>query len=293
MSDVKVSDGLVYGKYSQSELDNQYNQGYLVPDSSVYKARKKAGSERVTAHFRGLYDISYGDSPDETLDVFPAAQAGGPTMVFLHGGAWKNGTKEGSRWVAEVFVPRGVNVVVVNFSLAPQVSLGEQVRQAAAAVTWTYNHARDYGGDPERVFVTGHSSGGHLAGVMAVNEWTPPGLVKGVGAFSGMFDLAPVRLSWRNSYLDLTPEETLRLSAIRHIPSAAPGLPLIVGYGTGELDEFQRQSHDFVLAWRAQGRVCEEQVFPGANHFDVQEQFSLPEGTLVQSMLKMMGVAKG
>jgi arylformamidase len=288
MSEAELKPSYVFGRYTQAELDAQYNQGSLVPDSSIYKARKKAGSARVTAEFRGLYDIAYGPSADETLDIFPAATPGGPTMVFLHGGAWKNGTKEGSRWVAEAFVPQGVNVVIVNFALAPDVSLGEQVRQAAAAVQWTYDHARDYGGDPERVFVAGHSSGGHLAGVIAVWDWQPRTLVKGVGAFSGMFDLEPVRLSWRNKYLKLTDVEEAGLSAMRRIPSG--GVPMVVGYGTGELNEFQRQSRDFVAAWRAKGNACEELVFPGLNHYEVQEQFNEADGPLVKAMLKMMGI---
>lgn len=280
---------IVYGGYTQSELDEQYNQGSLVPDSSLYKARKEAGGQRVRAAFKGLYDIAYGPSAEEKLDVFVAAEPGGPTMVFLHGGAWKNGAKEGSHWVAEAFVPRGVNVVVVNFALAPQVTLSEQVRQAAAAVQWAYDHARDYGGDPAQIYVAGHSSGGHLAGMMAVWPWQPPNLVKGVGAFSGMFDLAPVRLSWRNSYLDLSDAEERELSAIRRIPAAPP--KLTVGYGTGELAEFQRQSRDFVKAWRAAGHACDELAFDGLNHFEVQEQFAVADGPLVAAMLKMMGIA--
>jgi arylformamidase len=180
----------------------------------------------------------------------------------------------------------------VNFALVPDVRLDEQVRQAAAAIAWTCKNARDFDGDPERVFVTGHSSGGHLAGMMMVTDWTGFGLpadaLKGGAPFSGMFDLEPVQLSWRNTYLKMTRDEALALSSIRRIPDRA--IPLVIGYGGGELDEFRRQSREFAAAWRARGYPCTEIELAGLNHFEVQQQMANPAGVIVPAVRRMMGL---
>ncbi|HTI87002.1 MAG TPA: alpha/beta hydrolase [Alphaproteobacteria bacterium] len=282
----------VYRDYTQEQLDAQYNQLSIVGDNSGYKQRKIAESARVRAKLDSILNVAYGPSPHETLDVFKCNRPGAPTLVFLHGGAWKGGHKDEVSFIAEPYVDGGANVVTVNFALVPDVRLDEQVRQAAASIAWTYKNARDFGGDPERVFVTGHSSGGHLTGMMMVTDWTkfgvPANALKGGAPFSGMFDLEPVQLSWRNSYLKMNREEALALSSIRRIPDRP--MPLVIGYGSGELDEFRRQSREFAAAWRARGYPCTEMELPGYNHFEVQQQMANPAGVIVPAVRRMMGL---
>jgi arylformamidase len=283
----------VYRDYTQEQLDAQYNQASIVADNSAYRQRKVAESARVRAKYDTLLNIAYGPSRHELLDVFKSSRTGGPTLVFLHGGAWKGGHKDDVSFIAEPYVDAGANVVTVNFALVPEVRLEEQVRQAAAAIAWTYRNAKTFGGDPEQVFVMGHSSGGHLTGMMMVMDWTadfglPADALKGGAPFSGMFDLEPVQLSWRNTYLKMNREEALRLSSIRRIPNRP--MPLVIGYGSGELDEFQRQSKEFAAAWRAKGYPCTELELPGLNHFDVQQQMARAGSPPVKAICAMMGL---
>ncbi|MGE5538692.1 MAG: alpha/beta hydrolase [Gemmatimonas sp.] len=282
----------VYRDYTQEQLDAQYNQLSIVGDNSGYKKRKIEESARVRAKLETVLDVAYGPSRHELLDVFKCNRSGAPTLVFLHGGAWKGGNKDEVSFIAEPYVEAGANVVTVNFALVPEVRLEEQVRQAAAAVAWTYKNAQTFGGDPERVFVTGHSSGGHLTGMMMVTDWrrfgVPADALKGGAPFSGMFDLEPVQLSWRNTYLKMSRDEALALSAIRRIPDRP--LPLVIGYGSGELDEFKRQSRDFAAAWRSRGYPCTEIELPALNHFEVQQQMANPAGVIVPAIRRMMGV---
>jgi arylformamidase len=283
----------VYRDYTQEQLDAQYNQASIVADNSGYKQRKIAESARVRAKYDTLLNVAYGSSRHELLDVFKCGRAGAPTLVFLHGGAWKGGHKDEVSFIAEPYVDAGANVVTVNFALVPEVRLDEQVRQAAAAIAWTYRNAKSFGGDPERVFVTGHSSGGHLTGMMMVTDWAadfglPADALKGGAPFSGMFDLEPVQLSWRNTYLKMNREEALRLSSIRRIPDRP--MPLVIGYGSGELDEFQRQSREFAAAWRTKGYRCTELELPGLNHFDVQQLMARPGSPPVKAISAMMGL---
>jgi len=284
----------VYRNYTQAELDAQYDQSSLVGDNAEYKKFKRSESERVRRELKARLDVAYGPSPAERLDIFEAGIGGAPTILFFHGGAWKGGHKDEVSYLAEGFVKAGTNCVIVNFALVPEVRLEEQVRQSSAAVAWIYRNARDFGGDPERVFVTGHSSGGHLTGMMIVTDWArlhglPANVVKGAAPFSGMYDLEPVQLSWRNDYLQLNREQAQALSPFRHIP--AQGMPLVIGYGSGELDEFKRQSRDFAAAWRGCGYPCIEIELPGLNHFDVQRELGNAKGSVFPALLGMMGLA--
>lgn len=287
-SDVK--EAIVYRGYTQAELDAQYDQRTLIPQADGYRKHKDDESVRVRAKLGGLRDIAYGLSEDERLDLFMCGRPNAPTLVFVHGGAWKRGHKDDVSFVAERFVEAGANCAVLNFGIVPKVRLQEQVRQVAAAITWLWQNASRYDCDRDRLYVTGHSSGGHVTGMMLVTDWAalgvPKDIIKGAAPFSGMFDLEPVQLSWRNSYLGLTHDEALALSPIRHIPDH--GAKLVIGAGGGELDEFQRQSREFAAAWRQRGYSCNEVALPGLNHKEVQELYNVPNSLIVKAIVAMM-----
>ena len=279
--------------YSRRELDDQYNQQSLVPDNAPYKERKIELSARARVQLECILDVSYGPTRKETLDIFPAPRKGAPIQIFIHGGAWKSGNKDEVSYPAPVFHAAGATYVAVNFATVPEVLIEEQVRQCRAAIAWVYRNAAGFGGDRERIYVCGHSSGGHVTGMMMVTDWEgayglPADIIKGAAPFSGMFDLDPVRHSWRNDYLRLDAERARALSAIHHIPEAPTSL--VIGYGTGELPEFQRQSAAFAKAWAAAGKGCELIVLEGLNHFEVGAAFGDPESPLIAGILRQMGL---
>ncbi len=262
----------VWLDYDQDALNDQYNQRVLVPNADEYAQHNLEESERVRALLSCELNIPYGPTEVEKLDWFPAPVAGGPIVVYIHGGAWTRSSKNHVSYPAESFVGAGASYVAVDFGLVPSVTLDEQVRQNRAAIQWVYHHAADYGADPHRLYVAGHSSGAHVTGMMITTDWArdlglPPDVIKGALACSGMYDLEPVRLSSRNDYLKLDTEAARRNSPILHIPSA--GCPIIIGYGEGDQAEFRRQSMAFAAVWRAAGLVCHEVDLPSLNHFDV------------------------
>src|SRR5262249_54431859 len=161
-----ATDRIVYRGYTQSQLDDQYNQHSLVTNSQIYKQRKIAESARVREKLGGLRDIAYGPSRHETLDVFTCGKAAARTLGVIHGAAWTAGHRDEVSFAAEHFVAAGANCIAVNFALVPEVRLAEQVRQAAASIAWAWRNAASFGGDPEKLYVTGHSSGGHVTGMM-------------------------------------------------------------------------------------------------------------------------------
>jgi len=285
----------VWLDYDQKELDDQYNQRILVPDANDYLARNLELSIKVRREIKCQLDVSYGPSEDEVLDIFPVPEpkvGGSPVVVFVHGGAWTRWTKDYNSYQAPAFVNAGAIFVSVNFSLVPAVDLDELVRQNRAAVGWVYTHAREFGADPDKLYVAGQSSGAHVAGLLAVTNWAEWGLpadaVKGVVAASGMYELTPVRLSSRNGYLHLDEAAVKRNSAIGQIPDVMP--PMVIVYGGGELDEFRRQSKAFAGTLRDLGHSCQEIDLPRLNHFEVAEEFADPASPLMQATYKLMGL---
>lgn len=177
----------------------------------------------------------------------------------------------------------------MNFSLVPKARLPDVADQVRRAIVWLWRNARALGADPDRITISGHSSGGHLAGVVLTTDWArhcaPSDIVKGGVCLSGMYELEPVLLSARASYVKLDAAETYELSAMRHLDRIA--CPVIVGHGDRETPEFQRQSNEFAAALGARGRLRQQFVLAGLNHFEVPEQLNRPDTPLAQAVLAL------
>ena len=293
MAEAANAEKKVWLDYTQKELDDQYNQRKLVPDADDYMARHGVLSAEVRGKVPCTLDVAYGPSDDEKLDIFPAPQPNAPVVVYFHGGAWTRWHKDNNSYQAPVFTAKGATFVPVNFGLVPNVDLDELVRQCRASVKWVWENARSFGADPDRLYVAGHSSGGHIVGLLAVTDWKrdwgiPSDIVKGAFAASGMYELEPVRLSSRNGYLHLDDGMVARNSAMRQIPDRMP--PMVIAYGGGEQIEFRRHSKDFAAELRRRGHKVTELDLPGLHHFEVAEQFANPEGALLKAVFAEMGL---
>jgi arylformamidase len=189
---------------------------------------------------------------------------------------------------AHYVVPDFINVADAGGSLFP---MAEQVRRAIA---WVYRNAESFSGDPDRIYVGGQSSGAHLAAVALTTDWPgefslPADIIKSGLCTSGMYELAPVRLSARANYVKFTDEMVERLSPIRHLDRL--GAPLIVSYGTYETPEFIRQGRQFAAAVRDMGKLRELIVAENYSHLELPETLCNPYGLLGAAVLEMMGLA--
>ncbi len=281
----------------QAELDAAYDQIKYAPNLPQIVKRYATNSEAVRSRLGAPRRYAYGATPIEALDVYVTRRANAPINIFIHGGAWRGGLAKDSAYPAELFVHAGahyvvpdfINVIEANGSLMP---MAEQVRRAVA---WVYRNAQSFGGNPDRIYVSGHSSGAHLAGVVLVTDWRkdfslPADTVKGGLCCSGMFDLKPVRLSARRKYINFTDEMEHALSSQRHLDKL--NAPVIVAHGTLESPEFQRQSRDFAAAARAAGKPVQLLVGEGYNHFEIIETLGNPYGLLGRAVLEQMQLAK-
>ncbi|MFZ3251581.1 MAG: alpha/beta hydrolase, partial [Pseudolabrys sp.] len=169
--------------------------------------------------------------------------------------------------------------------------MADQVRRGIA---WIYKNAASFGGDANRLYVGGHSSGGHLCGVALVTDWQkdfglPANMVKGGLCMSGMYDMKPVRLSKRSSYVKFTDMMEQAMSSQRQLDKLQA--PIIVTYGTNETPEFQRQNRDFAAAVKAVGKPVEVIEAPNYNHFEMCESLGNPYGPNGRAALKLMELA--
>jgi arylformamidase len=279
----------------QAELDAAYDQRSYAPNQPQILKRYAGNSEIARQRLGQPQRFSYGATALEGLDVYRTAQANAPICVFIHGGAWRAGQARDNAFMAELFVNAGAHLVVPDFlavqdaggSLMP---MAEQVRRALA---WVYLHAQRFGGDPQRIHLCGHSSGGHLAGVLLTTDWPgmfdlPADIIKGGLCCSGMYDLKPVRLSARSAYVNFTDEIEDALSPQRHIRHL--NAPLIVACGSLETPEFQRQARDFVSAVQLAGKPVQHLLADDYNHFEIVETLASPYGLLGRAMLEQMAL---
>jgi len=291
-----ASQSKVYLDYTQAELDRAYDQTAWVTNRAEIVAWYGAESAKVRARLELQRSVPYGTGPDETLDIFPVPgwKPGGlaPVYVHVHGGRWTLFTKDDESFIAPTFVSAGAACVVLDFSNIPKVRVPEMVAQVRRAIAWVYANAASFGGDPQRIHVSGHSSGSHIAGVLMVTDWEKHGLprdvIKSAFLVSGMYDLRPVVLSARSSYVKLSAEEVLELSAILHIDRLNGPLTLV--YGEKETPEFQRQPQAYAAALKAAGKPVTLIRIPGLNHFEMLQQFGDPASAVARAALESMSV---
>src|SRR5207245_2059148 len=157
----------------QKELDDAYDQSVYAPNQPQVTGRYAANSEITRARLGDPLRFAYGSAPVEGLDVFTARRPDAAVNIFVHGGAWRGGLAKNYAFPAESFVNDGAHFVVLDFSLVQVFGgnltmMADQVRRAVA---WVSRNATEFGGDANRLYLSGHSSGAHLAGVVLVTDW--------------------------------------------------------------------------------------------------------------------------
>lgn len=276
----------------QQALDDAYDQEKYAPNRAQIVERRIANSERTRAILGAPLRLAYGSSEIEGLDVFRCAQPHAPINIFVHGGAWRRNRAADYAVQAELLVRAGVHYVILDFINVDEAggSLFPMAEQVRRAIAWVYRNAATFGGDPDRLYLTCHSSGAQLGGCMVTADWRGEGLpadiIKGARLCSGMYDLAPVRLSKRALYVKFTDEMEQALSAQRHLDKLAT--PLVLAYGTYETPEFQRQTREFFGAVQVAGKPVKLLVGKGYNHFELLETLANPYGLTGRAVLEQM-----
>lgn len=273
--------------------DRQYNARATIPDHAEIFERWKARSQQARAHLPCRLDIAYGASPAEKLDIFPAERNSEALLVFIHGGYWRSLDKSDFSYLAREFNRRGVTLALPNYALCPEVGIEDIVKQNLLAIAWLWHYGARYGVNPGRMYVAGHSAGGHLTAMMLAARWNtympelPYNLMKGGLAISGIYDLEPlVQAPFVNQDLRLDRAQARRLSPAT-IPPATTA-PLHTAVGGDESDEFKRQNALIARTWRY--AFAGDIPMPGRNHLTVVEELANPDSALFKAAINMMGL---
>ncbi len=263
---------MLYRGFTQEELDQEYSPrsmigGDLTPYVQSWAALSAQNRARMECH----ENLSYGDSPTQVLDFFPAKGAGAPLHVFIHGGYWQAISQRESAMMAPAMIEAEHSFATLNYTLAPDARIGDMIAECRNALLWLASQASELGFDPSRITLSGHSAGGHLASMVmatSADALARAGLrVRDVILISGIFDMEPISLTPVNDPLRLTPVEVHDLSPILHLP--APGPRYRVTVGERDTPEFIRQSRDYAELLRKGGHSVSFDLQKGVHHFDI------------------------
>jgi acetyl esterase/lipase len=240
-------------------------------------ARTKALAERVPLQ----RDLRYGDGDRQRLDFYPCGKPGAPTLFYIHGGYWQMMNKEDYGFLAEGLLTLGVNVMMMEYTLAPAIRMAGIVAEVKRAVSWTIDHLGELGAARDGIYVAGHSAGGHLTAMVSAE----PG-VKGAMSISGIFDLEPIRLSYLNDKVRMDEAEARLHSPILNLPNE--DIPFVLSVGGEELPELRRQSEEYAAARVAKGFEARYLPLPGHDHFSILEELATADGKLTRALIDII-----
>ena len=270
-------------------VEREYNLRAAFPDHPQWFARWAADSEAARALVEGSLNIRYGSGPRQTVDLFRAAQPRG-ALLFIHGGYWRALDKREHSFVAPPLIAEGIGVAVINYDLCPDVSIARIVDECREGVAWLRREGTRYGVPAERLVVSGHSAGGHLAAMLVAMDWSalgsPSGLA-GAVAISGVFDLEPLVQVSFNADLKLDRSRARAVSPIHLRPRRS--VPMLFAAGADETSEFIRQSWLLWERWpecHSHGRHGPLFV-PERHHFSVVSDLGDLGSALVRQTLAM------
>ncbi|MFT5394224.1 MAG: arylformamidase [Gammaproteobacteria bacterium] len=240
---------MAYQGMNLDEVAAQYNPRIDVPDYDTWMAQWARSSEAARANLVGQYDIAYGDTPGQRLDVFPASASGAAVNVFIHGGGWRYLDKADHTFASAPVVGAGHASVQLNYDLCPSVPLADAVEQVRTGIRWVRDNAHTFNADPERIYVSGHSAGAHLAAMLTMEGWTeryglPEDVVKGAAIVSAAFDLEPMLMVPGAEELQVDPVQYEALSPIALNPN--PKVDYLIAVGACETTEWLRQTQRMV-----------------------------------------------
>ncbi|MGF6770794.1 arylformamidase [Paraburkholderia sp. GAS199] len=269
----------LYRGMDQTALRAAYDNVAAVADVAERMLGFQQRSAQLYAGVPNRRDIAYGPLERQRYDWLPCGQPDAPTFVFIHGGYWQARSKEDFAFVASGPLGCGFNVVLAEYTLAPQATMTQIVGEIDALLA-ALAADRDGLGTRTPLCLAGHSAGGQLSALYRAHEQVVHAM-----PVSALVDLEPIALSWLNEKLQLSAAEIEAYSPMRHI---GRGVPMTVTVGTAELPELVRHSRDYAAACREAGEPVEFVPLAGCNHFTILDDLARPDGIQMQALVQAM-----
>jgi len=232
---------------------------------------------------RSARNVAYGPQPRQRLDVYGPhrgkGQAAAPIAVFFYGGSWDSGRRQDYNWVGQALASRGFVTVVPDYGLYPQVRYPGFLEDGARAVRWAQDHAAEFGGDPDRIVLVGHSAGAYNAAMLALDPryltaaGVDPTHVKALAGLSGPYDFLPLT----DPIAERTFGEAQDLPATqptRFVTAASP--PAFLATGDADTMVYPRNTVKLAARLRSAGVEVEERHYPGIDHVRMVLALSRP-----------------
>jgi len=227
-----------------------------------------------------ITDVAYGSLPAQHLDVYkPEGVSAGPVVIFIHGGGWNSGDKADYRFVGAALAEQGWIGVTINYRLYPDVKFPAFADDAALAVKYVREHAAAWGGDPHNIFLMGHSAGGHIAALLALddrflrNAGVDPLSVRGVIALAGPYDFIPFTYDYMH---DLFGPETNYSNSQPVNFARADAPPLLLLHGLADTEVLPRNTINLTAAMKQKGGRVQTHYYAGVDHTDIIAALSIP-----------------
>ncbi len=273
------------------DFEQRYNPRLAVPEFAQHFERWGQRSAKAREEMDGYFDVAYGPHPMEKLDIFRAEGPSKALLMFIHGGYWRGLDKKDHSFAAREFVKQGITVALINYALCPSVKVEDIVLQTLQATAWLYRNGSNFGAPACKLFVAGHSAGGHLAAMTLAALWPkfapdlPKKVVQGAVSVSGVFDVSPIiHVPSVNIDVRLDAMQASYVSPANMLP--ATGAPLYLAVGGAEQAGFQEQHQLIKKRWKKV--IAGDIPCPGDSHFSVLERFADSNSELFKAAMKMM-----
>jgi len=263
--------------------ENQLNLRARHPDFQLALDFNESESKRVLNTYSNQLDLSYGEDPLQSLDIFPSAVPNSPVLVFIHGGYWKALDKSSYRFIAAPFVDQNISVCLINYRLIPSVTMEALLQDISSSLAWIQANISSYNGNPEEMVLSGHSAGGHLALMAYLMNKELRASIKGICSLSGIFDLGPIKNSYLNEDLHLREEDVEPYSVINKDLGELK-CPTLLSVGSAETDLFIKESKNLYEQHKSRAPLRYHE-YPELNHYEMVHKLGDAESPLVKFIL--------
>ena len=285
---------ILYNTFNAEQLQTEYSPSSMIDDFMIHINEYIDYSKSVLDNPQNAtLNISYCDKDSQSYDFFGAtANDTGHLHIYIHGGYWQELSKQESCFMVPQLQSDGINVAVVDYTLAPQVSISEILNECENAIAHIYAQANSLGFDTNKITISGSSAGGHLSTCLGLVDWRkynmPQDVIKGIISVSGIYDITPIKHTYINDALNLNDDEIKNLSPL--LKEKVPSCPMVIAWGDIETSEFKRQSNDYIQKLSNLGNTPVVIEVPQKNHFNVIMDIGKKGTALHSSLLQLLKI---